>query len=605
MAVRYSKWKMAAFTLVAVILVFLPAEFICRSEENLSATINPSMLSYQQVPFTLFKPQKLFNRTEVLRTVAMSPSYQAIPRKKPEGQIRVGVVGASAVAGMGYCPTWSFPGMLQRLCDLAEKDVLVVNLGRVGYSSRQLIPVAQRAVNALKLDHLVVYTGNNEFLEANALLTAGRTLDGYTAQTKGWLSKSACYRTLHRAIFAGKRIFDDGESSMIQKNNPLPEGVHDVVKKQFQENLSQITQVVGDKTQLTFCTVPTNLMFWPGGKEPFFLSGENEKMWRALEQGIAQKRLGQTQKSAEMFAKAISLAGQQPGEALSLLFGANDDLAGLAEAVIAKISGRSPADVSDLEMYTLALACQRTENWSPFLPFEGHLLKHKAGSSEGLFWKGRLTLLKGDSENGKKLLAAAKDSDDTRIRVPSDFNNAIREVAKIHGVSILDLEGRYWNFDHFNDYCHFNLDGNLSMARALYTHLFLQTPPDSPDPKQWLQSRDVDFLESWWWLGVDDQLWKVYAQRPTTLPDTPTLGDVAGRETVPEKIWAANRILFTWAGGNLESFALMEQGYRASFGTAYEIPGKKDLDYLYFLEGKDGPGMSAFKEKGRIAFPAR
>ena len=98
------------------------------------------------------------------------------------------------------------------------------------------------------------------------------------------------------------------------------------------------------------------------------------------------------------------------------------------------------------------------------------------------------------------------------------------------------------------------------------------------------------------WLGVDENIWAVYTQRPyalgTIVPDLSNPKDLAP----PKSIWAANRAYFTWAGGNIAEFELMERALETGYGTSYEQNAKEGLGFLYLKEG--------FTEKAKAISPA-
>lgn len=577
------RFKVLGFTAVSILFILLLLEYICAWEEKLSWDTRPSVLEYQQLPHSIFKQQKLLGGGTTGRMIGVSACSQIYALEKPAGQIRIGILGGSAVVGMGYSPSWSFPGILQRLCNAAGVNAEVYNLGRIGFSSRQLIVVADRAIQKLDLDHLIVFAGNNEFLEVNARLTAGENLSGYTAKTQNILGKSALYRTLHKTIFSSTR-FRAQTDLVAQSSLPLPEGAHQGVLNEFTNNLSDIIQISKDKCRVTLCTIPVNLLFGPTGKEPFYLEPKDGKKWEYLFASLAWRKLGNEEKAKDLWQKAIENAPAIEQNALDMIWSDEQKATKIAGEVIDSLGNKAPKTLSDTDLFVLATATSITGRWSDFLPFEAFHLKSNPGSYAGTYWKGRFELLKGRTSNARSLLSAARNLDNRRIRILSDFNNAIRSISAGNGADLIEMEADFWNYEHFNDYCHFNINGNFKVAQTIYKHLFSMQFPKVGSPIDWFAKRREDFLVPWQWLGVDENFWEIYTQRPGSIgridPDILSISS----ESVKKGIWAANRKLATWAGGNIAQFETMEKAFRAGLGTEYDGQARTALYYLYQLE---------------------
>lgn len=596
--------KIFVFAILSFFFVLLLLEYICAWEEKITKDTRPSILEYQQLPNIFFKQQKLLGGGMTGRLIGLSACSQVYEPQKPPGQIRIGLLGGSAVVGMGYSPTWSFTGILQRLCNVSGKDVKFFNLGRIGYSSRQLIVIADQAIQTLDLDRLIVFTGNNEFLEVNAKLTAGENLSGYTARTQNILGKSALYRTLHRVISSQAR-FRSQTDLIAQSSLPLPEGVHQVVLNEFIKNLGDIIKVAQEKCEVTLCTVPVNLMFGPTGKEPFFLDPQGDNKWKYIFESSAWQKLGNEEKARDLWKKAIQSAPQIEKSVLELLETMDGNAIEIARKEMESLGAKAPKTLSDTELFTLAVATGITGQWSKFLPFEANHLRNNPGSYAGTYWKGRFELLKGRKNTARSLLSSARNLDNRRIRILSDFNHAIRSISFSGSVDLIELEADFWNYDHFNDYCHFNIKGNLEVAKKIFQHLFSQQAPDVGEPKDWLAERKEDFLVPWHWLGVNEQLWEVYTQRPQSIGRTDPDISIISAKSKKKGIWAANRKLHTWAGGNLAQFKAMENVYRAGLRTELDSQARAALAYLYRLENFNDKADELADHATPLPFPQK
>ena len=113
----------------------------------------------------------------MLRPVDPRLPFQSILREKPARGLRVIAFGGSATAGLGFSPNATFSRELERILRAAhpERGVEVLNLGIVGIASKQVERLVAEAARELAPDLLVVYTGNNEFLELHAAKLARAT----------------------------------------------------------------------------------------------------------------------------------------------------------------------------------------------------------------------------------------------------------------------------------------------------------------------------------------------------------------------------------------------------------------------------------------------
>ena len=128
------------------------------------------MYKYQQVAPPIMPPGEMKDRTKIYRTRDPRLPYQSIAQEKPAGMLRVVTVGGSATAGLGYSPNVTFARHLERMLRQAypERAFDVMNLGIVALSSRQVKQIVADVCERLDPDVLVVYSGNNEFLEIHA-----------------------------------------------------------------------------------------------------------------------------------------------------------------------------------------------------------------------------------------------------------------------------------------------------------------------------------------------------------------------------------------------------------------------------------------------------
>jgi len=157
-------------SLFFVVLLFAVLEGSLRLVGIGAADPQFSRLKYQQIPIPILEPGARPDGSPVLRTNDVRLPYQSILRAKPPGSLRVFTFGGSATAGLGFSPNVTFARQLSRMLAQAYPDrpVEVMNLGIVALASNQVKQIVADAVRGYEPDLLVVYSGNNEFLEVHA-----------------------------------------------------------------------------------------------------------------------------------------------------------------------------------------------------------------------------------------------------------------------------------------------------------------------------------------------------------------------------------------------------------------------------------------------------
>ncbi len=123
-----------------------------------------SRLPYQRLSLPVLERQDDAWATTDPRMAAQRLPDAAAPR--------IVVVGGSAAAGLGYGPNASISAHLQRILRRQQPDAAVLNLSLVAAGAREVGRIAADAVSLAHPDVIVVYSGNNEFLEPLALRVA-------------------------------------------------------------------------------------------------------------------------------------------------------------------------------------------------------------------------------------------------------------------------------------------------------------------------------------------------------------------------------------------------------------------------------------------------
>lgn len=195
-------------TLVFVLVLLAMSEGVLRlvgiGDEDSSGS---SRLKYQQVFLPIMEPGERPDGTPIYHTQDQRLPYQAVLRDKPKNGLRVVVFGGSATAGLGYSPNVTFARHLERMLTLAVPDrmVEVVNLGIVALSSKQVVVLIEDIVAHLSPDLMIVYSGNNEFLEIHAEKFAEKNAT-LKSRIVDLASQTNLYRALARAAHGGPEV---------------------------------------------------------------------------------------------------------------------------------------------------------------------------------------------------------------------------------------------------------------------------------------------------------------------------------------------------------------------------------------------------------------
>lgn len=129
-----------------------------------------SRLKYQQIYLPILAPGERADGTPILQIADTRLPYQSILAQKPRNGLRVFTFGGSAAAGLGFSPNVTFARHLERMLEAAypERQVEVMNLGIVAIAARQVEVLVRHVCESYEPDVMIVYSGNNEFLEVHA-----------------------------------------------------------------------------------------------------------------------------------------------------------------------------------------------------------------------------------------------------------------------------------------------------------------------------------------------------------------------------------------------------------------------------------------------------
>jgi tetratricopeptide (TPR) repeat protein len=381
------------------------------------------------------------------------------PVDRPEGSALVFCLGGSSVYGYPYGAEFAFPDRVEQTLRTAhpDREVYVVNQGGMSYGSGRLRLLVSQLM-AHRPDVVVVYTGHNEFVEADAarLASPGSAIDAAVRPIR----RLAIYRL-------GERLLEPRLPSSVatggsefgidvQRREVRSVQAHEVTEAadRLATNLREIVRLVRDGgAKPVLCTVGSNLADW---------RPENSAMAPDLPPATVLD-------IARHIARARSLAADGRAEI------AAEEL----QAALALDPGYA----------ALAFDAARLEQ---------HLDHLEAATS---------------------LYTRARDNDPTPIRAPSALNAAVRDTAAATGTPLVDVELAMASVapdgvpgtELFLDYCHPSEAGHDLIARLLVpeieTALGLSTTtnlaPLDPLRLEREVSEVADGFALWWQGNVE------------------------------------------------------------------------------------------------------
>jgi tetratricopeptide (TPR) repeat protein len=207
------------------------------------------------------------------------------PAEKSPGELRIFCLGGSAAMGWPHPPQLSFPACLERLLTRAypARRFRVINAAGntfASYRVRLLVP----QILKLGADLIVVYSGNNEFLERRIYRRGAATSRG-VLRLRGWLERLRSFqllRSLLSGIFRRWRLQQRGAQleadayttgDVVQSRHSLllgkptflrtdPEQFR-AVREHYEHNIRSIVRLARDAgVAVILCTVPVNLRDW-------------------------------------------------------------------------------------------------------------------------------------------------------------------------------------------------------------------------------------------------------------------------------------------------------------------------------------------------------
>ena len=208
-------------------------------------------------------------RCYVASNESFRPPQIKIPCDKQQGAFRIVSIGGSASNGLPHAVGNSYLDYLQDLFvqNLPDQNVEVYNFGGSGFASYRLRTFIGQ-LEQLQPDLVIIYSGNNEFVEARRYATRS----GMTWRIRQFIVKTRIGQLLSRSILQTKQIvlnntveiavYDDTIQKKASNLRAEP-GQTEIVLLEYEDNIRAIIdEALGWQVPVLLFTIPTNLRDW-------------------------------------------------------------------------------------------------------------------------------------------------------------------------------------------------------------------------------------------------------------------------------------------------------------------------------------------------------
>jgi hypothetical protein len=501
-----SRSRLAVFTVVVPLLVLALVEGGARLVEWAGGPVPKEAESpcfFQQVPLEPTMPEIGGYGRDLLAVDSawVDSAGQVVEHPKPVDELRVVLLGGSAVGGWGLPRTAAFTGVLERALDRATPDrrVRVINLGRTGWGSPQVAWVFSQVARRLDPDLVVTVMGNNERMDvANALsLFEGAPETLFATR---WMTRKLA---LARLLRPGRLEDMDIDSPPMPDLRELedPEGIDRYALRRLHRAVRRIRRAT--RAPLLVSSVAVNHRYHPPGKEWWFAGDRtyNSEAWRTAHWAwyYGRPRLG--------IAAIRARLRERPEEVASeVLLGALLKRAGDPEAdavLVQAIDRLGPPDALDQEGRVLltwatrdlrgaGAATELVRPWIVQLERDAPAGQPPCGTADLLWYAGARAEA---AEVYEQCLLERM-----YYRADSTINEGLRRAAHRSGARFYDLEADVRaaspdgipGFGIFYDYCHFNPRGSVLVGHLLAAQIveLLELPGEVPSATSALEAWD-------------------------------------------------------------------------------------------------------------------
>lgn len=453
-------FRLILFLLPFLVFIFIEGSFRLLTEKTEDPFINVT-------PFQVFTIEKK-NGVEIARIThrygyaARNTTFQV---SKPANTIRFFFLGGSACAGWPHVEQETFAKYLEKSLQsiMPDKRVEIINASAHGFASYRIRHIFDELIE-MDPDGILIYSGNNEFLEAREYSTTWAIIDrlANSLQSIRWLRSRLMQPKTNLAgdelkgvaQFFWKKI---KQQALEVRKDPVQ---FQKVQAHYRNSIEyMVDNSIKRNVPVLLCTVPVNLRDWLPIVSHNRLPEDELKKWQSIYNNARKNYLN--------------------GE------------------------------------YAVGI-----ENMNKALRMESE-------HAESHFWLGVMLQVSNRPEEAYESYSKARDLDYNPFRAISAFNDAVREIAAQRDLAFLvDLENTYQKaaqggipgFDLFLDYVHPNTKGNILIANevfhtiasnsALAEHLRIgDAARDNPSATEHMTSYD-DSTD----LNIQGRLFYLYSQ---------------------------------------------------------------------------------------------
>lgn len=512
-----------------------------------------SPLAFQQLPATpLLRPVEGFPGWRVPAPGLIDDPSLVVPPKEMD-ELRIVVLGGSAVGGWSVARGATFPAVLGDALDGVGGPVRVLNLGRIGYATPQLAWAWEQLAPELEADLVVVVAGNNELHDLSVAAEAAGGARGPLLRRE-LFRRSALARLLRppRPVH-GEPDGRPGVGEQAPPDDPpdaeeLERYAHGRLRRSLRR-IARATEDVG--AGLLLATVATNHRYrptehpWSWLPDDAWADDDVRFAWFALQYGEPGRGVA-----------ALADRQDDTGRLLTaLLMAANrdaDEAAALA-LPLAAAADRLPADPDRARFWLQAVRLASglgpareavREGLDRVVPHPG---PRGACDRADLLWIAEMP-------EARSAYAACR-AKAGRYRADDTLNAVIARTAEELDVPLVDLAGAAVaraprgvpDYDLFYDYCHYTPRGNVWVGHLLAARVArmweLPAPPSAALAERGFvtrfadRTRDEEIYGDW--VGVSADVSAVASLR---YGDGVILHDEGEPGTAEQALFAGNRL---------------------------------------------------------------
>lgn len=251
---------------------------------------------------------------------------QSFLRAKPAGLTRIFVVGDSAAYGFPYNAEYSFSSYIRRALDKAAPGSFeVINASGMSFGSHRVLDVLQDVV-LFEPDLVIIYSGNNEYVEQN-ILPAIKRAPAAIEKISSLFNQTDIYRAIRLGLLkVSPRVFESRikeDITDIRSNPQVSRGdigrsthTDSTILANYRKNIIAMKELlVQQGVKVILCTVPVDIGGWlPDAGQPQFADESAAGRWLELLdlRDQAFKR-GDIAQEADYVRKILEITPNDPG----------------------------------------------------------------------------------------------------------------------------------------------------------------------------------------------------------------------------------------------------------------------------------------------------